>query len=92
MQIRQVNNGFIVEVRGGTYIASTLLDAAKLAGEQVADRTVYAEGCSKEDVFAAYDMAWDGRKIEAIKRLRSTFTPILGLKEAMQIIEVMIGK
>jgi ribosomal protein L7/L12 len=91
--IRVANNGFILENHfGDVYIAKTLTEVAQLAGEFPVNPSsvVYANGCNADTLRDARSEAQRGNKINAIKILRDAFTNRLGLREAKEIVEVLI--
>ena len=95
MNIRSVNNGFILEVKGVEYIAKSLMEAAQIAGEYIPQPAQYTRYCankSKYDLSQVVMSANKGHKIDAIKMLRDCFEPRLGLLEAKEIVEELIGK
>lgn len=85
--IRQVNNGYIVEYNGNTFIAKSLLEAASLAGENVPTKTVYHSTCSAETLKDAKECFYRGDRIGAVKTVRNAFNPPLGLREAVNIVD-----
>lgn len=85
--IRQVNNGYIVEYNGNTFIAKSLLEAASLAGEDVPTKTVYHSTCSAETLKDAKERFYHGDRIGAVKTVRNAFNPPLGLREAVNIVD-----
>ena len=92
--IKIAQNGFVIEDSyGNLYIAHTLLEAARLAGETVPDggRTEYNTNRSAADLDAVRCMFQAGDKIGAIKLLRDCFTPRLALREAKDLVERLCG-
>lgn len=92
MNIRTVNNGFIIEVNGVEYIAKTLMEAAAFAGEipHGGPRTEYAKGRDADSLeYTMHLIEYVGR-IQAIKHLRSCYTPTLGLREAKELVDLLI--
>lgn len=90
--IKSVSNGFVLEdVYGNVYIAKTLMEAAKLAGEAVPDSGYirYAQGFDSNDLNNVKHHWREDRKIDAIKLMRQCFVPALGLKEAKELLEVL---
>jgi ribosomal protein L7/L12 len=88
--IKIARNGFVLEDScGNLHIASTLLDAARLAGESVpgGGHTTYESNKGFHDLNDVRKFFRAGQKIEAIKRLRDCFTPRLGLREAKDLVE-----
>lgn len=97
MKIEKINvamNGFVLEDDyGNMHIAKTLLEAAQVAGETVPPEGVtgYDVGRDAGDLIKAKERALEGYKIDAIKHLRNTFTPRLGLREAKELLEILCG-
>ena len=92
--IRVAQNGFVLEDSyGNVHIAKTLLEAAQVAGETVPSDgiTGYDVGRDAGDLIKAKERALEGYKIDAIKHLRNTFTPRLGLREAKELLEILCG-
>ena len=95
MEIRTVSNGFIINRNGQESIAKTLLEAAEIVGEYTPPTrqyTRYREDKTKYDLSQVVAAANRGHKIDAIKALRNCFEPPLGLLEAKEIVEVLLGK
>lgn len=97
MKLEQVQNGFLVtKANGDLFVYKTLREAVDdIEGRDfvpvnMVNGTRYALGCNVENLIACRRAALAGRKIEAIKELRSCFVPKLGLKEAKELIESMI--
>ena len=89
--IRVVNNGLVIgKDNGDEYIAKSLTEAAQIVGEQPVGpvATTYAPEYSLGDLHMVRDFVREGKKIEAIKKLRDTFNPRLGLREAKELVEV----
>ena len=89
-------NGFVLEDSfGRMHIASTLHEAAQLAGEspRPSVNTVvrYDAGFGVGNLKQVRSHYYNGHKIEAIKLLRDCFTPRLGLLEAKELIEQLCG-
>jgi ribosomal protein L7/L12 len=93
VNIRSVSNGFIVEYNSYEYVAKTLTEAASLCGEATGSngRAEYAPGMSADVLASVKRLARDGYKIDAIKKLRSCFVPVLGLREAKEMVEILCG-
>jgi ribosomal protein L7/L12 len=95
MEIRTVSNGFVINHNGQESIAKTLLEAAEIMGEYTPaskQYTRYRYDKTKYDLSQVVMSANRGHKIDAIKMLRDCFEPRLGLLEAKEIVEVLIGK
>lgn len=93
-KITVAQNGFIMEdVHGNLHIAKTLNEAAQIAGEEVLIKrvTTYAPGSGYTDLIRVKQEAMAGRKFDAIKLLRDTFTPRLSLREAKDMVERLCG-
>lgn len=91
--IRIAQNGFVLEdVYGNLHIAKTLLEAAQVAGEMAPPESVvkYTHQFGAAELGKARAAAMAGQKIEAIKILRNTFTPRLGLLEAKELLEAFM--
>jgi hypothetical protein len=93
MELKQAVNGFIYTNNyGDVYIYSTLTElAAAVEGSPQGNFIVYAPGKSIVNLRQVRGLALNGEKISAIKELRNTFTPPLGLKETKEIVEVLCG-
>lgn len=97
MRLEKINiamNGFVLEDDyGNMHIAKTLLEAAQVAGESVPPTasSVYAPGFDSNDLNNVKHYMREGKKIEAIKLLRDTFTHKLGLREAKDLVEILCG-
>lgn len=93
--IRVAQNGFVLEDGyGNLHVAKTLLELAQIAGEAAGPNsgfTNYTPGYGLNDLTQVRSLALDNQKINAIKILRDTFTPRLGLKEAKELMEVLCG-
>jgi ribosomal protein L7/L12 len=91
--IRSVTNGFIVEHGGYEFVAKSLTEAAAICGEggQVPGHTVYAPNHNEQTLYEVRASVRNGRKIEAIKKLRECFVPRLGLREAKELVEILCG-
>jgi ribosomal protein L7/L12 len=88
--IRVVFNGFVLEdSRGTEYVAKSLTEAAVIAGEGAPNysATLYANNYSKNDMHIVREHMSDRNKVAAIKALRDCFSPMLGLREAKDIVE-----
>jgi len=95
-KIHVAQNGFVLEDSlGRMHIASTLHDAADLAGEfprpSVNTVVQYVAGFDVKDLNNVKHRFREGRKIDAIKLLRDCFTPRLGLREAKDLVEQLCG-
>ena len=100
MKITQAENGFVVtKENGDLFVYKTLREAADdLEGRVAISRreaatianAVYAPGYYVRNLEIVRRAAMEGRKIDAIKELRSCFVPKLGLKEAKEIIEQLV--
>lgn len=91
--IRVAQNGFVLEDdRGYMHVAKTLTEAAQIAGEFPPNlaTAVYAPGLSAHNLLDARREALAGNKINAIKIVRDCFTSKLGLREAKDIVEILI--
>lgn len=88
-------NGFILhDSFGKTHVAKTLTEAAMIAGEvtvQPSARTLYSPGFNQTDLRDVRTLYKQGDKIAAIKMLRDCFSPNLGLKEAKELVEQLVG-
>jgi ribosomal protein L7/L12 len=93
MELKQAINGFIyTNDHGDVYIYSTLTElAAAVEGRSPGNYTAYAPGKSIVNLREVRGLALNREKISAIKELRNTFTPTLGLKEAKEVVEVLCG-
>ena len=98
MLIKKAKNGFVVyESAGDMSIYPSLHDMADAiegpaGGVQSGlhyGNTVYAPDATALNLTRLRGWAAVGRKIDAIKELRNTFEPKLGLKEAKDIIEIL---
>ncbi len=88
--IKIARNGFVLEDSyGNLHIASTLLDAARVAGESVpgGGQTTYESNKGFQNLNEVRKLFHDGRKIDSIKLLLDCFTPRLGLREAKDLVE-----
>jgi ribosomal protein L7/L12 len=92
MEIRSAQNGFILVINGREHIATSLMQAAKLAGEYIVDpgRVEYNKSSNTNSVFEVRDLAHNGNKIGAIKALRGLYTHTIGLREAKDLVEAML--
>lgn len=88
-EIRSCANGYIVYFDGQEHVAKTLLEAATIVGERTMDKQ-YCEIESLGDLIDVRAAALQGRKIDAIKLLRSITNPTLSLKAAKDIVEVLV--
>jgi len=88
-------NGFILhDSFGKTHVAKTLTEAAMIAGESIVHlsaRTLYSPGSSQTDLRDVKILYKQGDRIAAIKMLRDCFSPSLGLKEAKELVEQLVG-
>jgi ribosomal protein L7/L12 len=98
-EIRVASNGYVLMDRQGDYhIASTLGEAAKIVGETYLQSysedlgVVYAKGHGRDSLVQASIAMKAGRKIDAIKILRTCFTTRLGLLETKELLEVLCGE
>lgn len=96
VNIRVAKNGFVlVYSDGGWEIAKTLAEAAVLIGEQEPQTTPsgchYAENKTRAELDTILHFAFQGYKIDAIKRMRDLFVPRLGLREAKELVEALMG-
>lgn len=92
-EIKVAQNGFVLEDdRGNLHVAKTLTEAAQLAGEfpPLSNGVVYAPGYNADRLRDARREAQIGNRIAAIKILRDAFSQRLGLKEAKELVEVLI--
>lgn len=92
-EIKVAQNGFVLENdRGEVHIAKSLMEAAQIAGETPPQTpsSTYAQGYHAGFFRKARILALQGQKIEAIKVLRDMFSHRLGLKEAKEMVEVLI--
>jgi ribosomal protein L7/L12 len=95
--IRIAKNGFVLEDNlGEMHIARTLTELATLVGEAlpyapVNTYTCYSHGYGAGHLATAVKLYRKGDKIGAIKLLRDSFTPRLGLKEAKELIEELVS-
>lgn len=89
IQITQASNGFVVTINGDMYVAGTLAEVARLAGEILPSDsfTTYVPGYTSESLQKVRTLREEGRKIDAIKLLRDCFHPRLGLREAKELVE-----
>lgn len=65
-----------------------------IAGEgtvQSSARTLYSHGFNQTDLRDVRTLYKQGDKIAAIKMLRDCFSPSLGLKEAKELVEQLVG-
>lgn len=102
MKITQAENGFVVtKDNGDLFVYKTLREAADDLEGRVENfwptpapativNAVYAPGYYVRNLEIVRRAAMEGRKIDAIKELRSCFVPKLGLKEAKEIIEQLV--
>lgn len=102
MKIEQAENGFVVtKSNGDLYIYKTLREMADdiegrtytpvPAPEPVINKgTVYAADKNANHLSQVKRLAERGYKIDAIKELRSIYSPKLGLKEAKELVESMV--
>lgn len=91
--IRVAQNGFVLEdACGNLHVARTLTEAAQIAGEFPPNPSAggYAPGSNADNLREARREAQAGKKINAIKIIRDCFVPRLGLKEAKEIVEILI--
>lgn len=93
MNIRVVNNGFVLEMRGGEYVAKTLLEAAIVAGEHIpaSGYSTYSRTGSKEALRKALNDT-EYSKIHAIREIRDMFEPRLGLREAKDLVDLFLER
>jgi ribosomal protein L7/L12 len=92
LTIRSAENGYIVCRDGKEFIAADLLAAARLVGEIVPNSyCTYQYHANKGDLVRVRSYFEEGKKIEAIKALRNAFNPTLGLREAKDIVETLMG-
>lgn len=88
-------NGFILhDSFGKTHVAKTLTEAAMIAGEvtvQPSARTLYSPGFNQGDLRYVRTLYKQGDRIAAIKLLRDCFSPNLGLREAKELVEQLVG-
>lgn len=88
-------NGFILhDSFGKTHVAKTLTEAAMIAGEvtvQPSAWTLYSPGFNQCDLRYVKILYKQGDRIAAIKMLRDCFSPKLGLKEAKELVEQLVG-
>lgn len=88
-------NGFILhDSFGKTHVAKTLTEAAMIAGEvtvQPTSYTAYSPGFNHCDLRYVKILYKQGDRIAAIKMLRDCFSPSLGLKEAKELVEQLVG-
>lgn len=92
-EIKVAQNGFVLEDDSGNlHVAKTLTEAAQLAGEFPMNPGAgsYAPGANARNLLDSRREALAGNKINAIKILRDSFTPRLGLREAKEIVEVLV--
>jgi len=92
-EITVAQNGFVlVDDHGKAYITKTLTEAAQLVGELPSMQVgvVYAPGYNADRLRDARREAQIGNRIAAIKILRDAFSQRLGLKEAKELVEVLI--
>ena len=99
MTFTSADNGFLIEYDWGTKrVFSSFTEAAQFFGEtpvlQAAkplpiDYVQYAYGQDANSLTDARTEYRRGNKITAIKMLRETFTPRLGLREAKELVETL---
>ena len=92
-EIKVAQNGFVLEDdRGNVHVAKSLAEAAQIAGETSpqSPSCTYAPGYHAGFFRKARTHALQGQKIEAIKVLRDMFSHRIGLKEAKEMVEVLI--
>jgi ribosomal protein L7/L12 len=92
--IRTARNGYILtDWNGNEHVALTLVEAARMVGEILPDntQTKYVHQFGAAELEKAREAFKAGQKIEAIKYVRNTFTPRLGLLEAKELVETFMG-
>ena len=97
MKITVATNGYLVEDNfGRLFIACTLQEAGRLIGEAFEysprDYTVYNQDSNANSLVEVHRLAETGERIRAIKTLRNCYSPKLGLREAMDIVDTMSGR
>jgi len=98
IKITEAKNGFILEIAGETYILQSLSDLLSINFDSymahecgTTAKSVYGKHYNVTSLLEVRSLAFSGNKIAAIRLLRDVYTFRLGLKEAKELVELIVG-